>query len=749
MNKIKIYPKMPNQVGSAGGVIMTNRSMDKIIPVRHNTPGNIILVHGVNDLGASYSAVESGLCEGISKRISGELVPAKYKIPGDEDRKRIIDDPDAFFFKRTTSDKTLSPVIPFYWGYREVTDKVQLNAKLSRGQALDRFGNRLDKGFSKGGGPFANATSTLPDMWNKGKWSVGGMLDKGQGDATHPVLDNPGRLYMILAARRLAALISMIRDYDEDETVSVVAHSQGCLITLLAQAFLMDPLMKKVQKNARPADTLILTHPPYSLSDDMRYVVEVIDRYSDGDESMAQRYNVIKGTQTTNARIQTLANIVRGIYSAKHCTPDISDLTDAGKHFGAVGKGWSANDDRDNRGKVYLYFCPEDMTVALENVKGIGWQGIPTVQASAPTNGRSRTLYRPLGALGEGFFQRVFTAKRRPDPVTGRAVMVVPKDSPFYFLLRHPNENESSHTAVSDNFLSRKFVRSTLDRTSRSKIGIDDEETRNQGIRTINGEPLNNPVEASMFEGAITDFKGRPGGSERVDPVDSAIAITSQFGLINVWQVIDYPTISNTLLGQDTVPSPFPSVYSGEVVPAHYLMQPVQFMFNKDKKPDMQSEILAVFACSSSLPTFYPTEPQKILLKRTETWNEARLRWQNTIVPRSFHGAIFGSQANHSNVTAYDIAIGCGKATSDPSFYLYLCSVADWRLEDSHTPRRKNVEKWIDFQKKHSVYFSVEPAWRRELIQGNMNYYSSGVLPGILPLPPEGFPIDVISEIKK
>lgn len=113
MNKIKIYPKLPNQVGSAGGVIMTNRAMDKIIPVRHNTPGNIILVHGVNDLGTSYSAVESGLCEGISKRISGELVPAKYKIPGDEDRKRILDDPDAFFLKELHQTKHLVQLFHF------------------------------------------------------------------------------------------------------------------------------------------------------------------------------------------------------------------------------------------------------------------------------------------------------------------------------------------------------------------------------------------------------------------------------------------------------------------------------------------------------------------------------------------------------------------------------------------------------------------------------------------------------------
>jgi hypothetical protein len=45
------------------------------------------------------------------------------------------------------------------------------------------------------------------------------------------------------------------------------------------------------------------------------------------------------------------------------------------KRGGLHSKAWDVAKDRDNRGKVYLYFCPEDMTVALPNVQGIGWQG--------------------------------------------------------------------------------------------------------------------------------------------------------------------------------------------------------------------------------------------------------------------------------------------------------------------------------------------------------------------------------------
>ncbi|MFZ4876723.1 T6SS effector phospholipase Tle3 domain-containing protein [Janthinobacterium sp. Mn2066] len=59
-----------------------------------------------------------------------------------------------------------------------------------------------------------------PDMWNKGLFSP---FDVG-GDPVCPLMTAPGRMYMVLAAKRLAVLISMIRDYDSNEAVSIVAH---------------------------------------------------------------------------------------------------------------------------------------------------------------------------------------------------------------------------------------------------------------------------------------------------------------------------------------------------------------------------------------------------------------------------------------------------------------------------------------------------------------------------------------------
>lgn len=753
-----IYKKVPYEVGSASGVYAPKRLKDKVVPLRHNVPGNIIIVHGVNDVGTAYAAVEGGLCEGLTARLSGDLKAASYRLPTDADNKKVEADPDAVFYKRTITDGTHSPVIPFYWGFRELKGHVTSNTKLARGQFLDRHGNRLDKDYSKGGGPFANATSTLPDMWNRGKWGVFRLLDIAQKDATHPVLNNPGRMYMILAAQRLAALICMIRDYDENETVSIVAHSQGCLVSLLAQAFLLDPKIKAVQPNARPADTLILNNPPYSLIEDIPAAVSVVDGYADDDPLMKGRYDSIDGNQTLNARLTTLSKITKGIWSRRHAQPPLEELTDVGKHYGAVGKAWKAADDRDNRGKVYLYFGPEDMTVSLANVQGIGWQGVPMYQRGTRTDQKkvggvtrdwaTDIRRKPLGELGEGFRQRVFTRKRRPDPKSGAYVQIGAADSPYYFMLRQPGEDDQSHTAVSDSYLSKHAVRGHLAGKKDSPEGADVDEKISHGVRLINGERLKQPVLASLLEGAFADAQGRAGGSEAVDQIDAAIAITSEYGLYNMWLLVPYAFPEAEAGKLQLSESPRPELHTGRVGHAADLKGRVQAFLNKDKAAGACCEVLEAYVCMDNGFTPLPRSAAKVIVKRTETPDEARLRWHLTKVPRSFHGAIFGGKENHRNVTAYDVAIGGGKASSDPNFYRYLCTVADWRLQKRPEMERPGILQWTKFRQDYSNYFSDEPKWRSDLIFGNCDYYSSGVLPANLPVLPEGLPADVLSELK-
>jgi len=336
------YPKPEYVASQTPTVLKHKRVSDKVIEHPRDQPGNIIIIHGVNDVGTGYDEVEAGLCEGLEQRLFRHFQPADYTMPTNKDD--VVDDPDAAYFKRKATSETLSPVIPFYWGYREVGRKT----KTVNGQFTDRYGNRLDKDLSKGGGPFGNATSSLPDMWNRG---VGAPMDL-MHDALRPLRDGPGRMYMILAARRLAALIAMIRDYEQHDTVTIVAHSQGCLISLLAQAFLLE-------RKERPADTLILTHPPYSLVDDPGTAAGIANLFSGGtDPAMAGHYDSINGVQTLHGRLQTLVNIVQGLAKAKTAAP-VFEKIDEATCGGMVEGRWKPGGDRDNRGKVYLYFSPK------------------------------------------------------------------------------------------------------------------------------------------------------------------------------------------------------------------------------------------------------------------------------------------------------------------------------------------------------------------------------------------------------
>jgi len=132
-----------------------------------------------------------------------------------------------------------------------------------------------------------------------------------------------------------------------------------------------------------------------------------------------------------------------------------------------------------------------------------------------------------------------------------------------------------------------------------------------------------------------------------------------------------------------------------------------------------------------------------------ESPNIARKRWQNEVSPKSFHSVIFGSRKNHRHVTAYDLSIGSGKAASDPKFFAYLCAVADWRLksEISKERIRPGIMNWKDFTQQFDDYLRCEPDWRRHLVKGNSDYYSSGQLPKNLPLLTGRLWSIVISEI--
>jgi hypothetical protein len=739
-----LYQKTPRPLGTRPAVLQSGeRAADVVVRRDRNLPGNIIVVHGVNDVGTSYRAVEEGICQGLQERLKRTFKPGQYRYPEKEDKDKLLDDPDAVFFKRLVHDDTDSPIIPFYWGYRETRGK----ASVVNGQQVDRYGNRLDKDLSKGGGPFANATSTLPDMWNKGICSPVNF----EGDALRPLRTAPGRMYMILAARRLAALIAMIRDYDEGETVSIVAHSQGCMLTLLAQAFLME-------QNLRPADTLILTHPPYSLIDDMPYVIRLAELAKGGeDTAMASHYSAIDGCQTLHARLQTLINIVHGVVNTtpNPSAPDFASINES-KHEGIVASPWKAKLDRDNRGKVYLYFCPEDMTVALDNIQGVGWQGIPDyikgskleeTQATDVASGKKigrvwlvpRTQVRQaLHEIGKGFYQRVFTARKRYDSATYSVdPVLVGLPPPYDFALRVKGEDERAHVESSG-----RWFRAIHSPAKWPINPNDGEVAQRESIRTITGEALLKPVKAELRGAGQIDPKdipsnsghakvsdGNKGPCEEVAPDDAATAITANGGLRKWQERRPYQHGRGNYLGSGV------KLSDEEVARLNELHNREKNLW--DGAPlNRQTVLMAVWK-----------SPTEILLTVQESPNEGRLRWQHEVGAKSFHGAIIGNKENHQYVTAYDVAIGRGAAVTDPSFYRYLCAIADWRLKKSKGRElRRGILSWEDFVNRFSIYLDVEPDWRKSLIEGNVDYYSSGNLPECLPLPTGKISDIVVSE---
>lgn len=732
----KPYPKEEYVVSRAATLLQCGRTRDKVVEVPREQPCNVIVVHGVNDVGTGYCEVEEGLCAGLQDRLLRKFKAATYKMPVVADKSVLLDDPDAVFFKRSVAPDSDTPVIPFYWGFREVTDK----SKTLNGQKTDRNGNRLDKDLSKGGGPFGNATSTLPDMWNRGMYSP---LDPVR-DSLRPLRTGPGRMYMVLAAQRLAALVSMIRSYEPKDTVNIVAHSQGCLVSLLAQAFLME-------MGERTADTLILTHPPYGLDEEMGKMMKSMTYFKgDKDEVMEDFYDLIDGRQTVHARLQTLVNIVAGVAKSRGAEPAFASIgeRDCG---GMVHGRWKPDGDRDNRGKVYLYFCPEDMTVALDNMRGIGWQGVPDhvddTREMLPQSNRMSAANRELpgsilsdgkrvraalAELGSSFRQRVFTGKLRTLAGADKPSQVLVGLAPHDFILRLATEDDHAHVAKDG-----RDTRASLPIASAHADPLAGPAARRHGLRTINGEALKVPfaadirgsqIDAGQIPAASRWGKMKPedsGPVESVDPIDAAIAVTGSSGLNATFELMP-PKISKVVSRrpgkpEDNVPEILSVGDLGKLTEAYNAAK-----IPGNTNPDEDYRIIAAIRKSDGT----------IQASVQESPNVARRRWQNEVSPKSFHSVIFGGRKNHRHVTAYDLSIGSGKAASDPKFFAYLCAVADWRLKiakPEDTPRF-GIITWELFTQRFSTYYSCEPDSRKRLIYGNANYYSSGLLPNNLPL---------------
>lgn len=379
---------------TAGAMLMQE------LPVTSPLPCIVILVHGVNDIGEAYETQEKGIIAGLNTRLARNDMYAHQwsEIKGLTDLEGAP--------KRITASGR-SPIIPFYWGYRpvdhetynadqrryrdEVTrlgldtvlpydafqeDDPQRLKKLNsegRGFFNDNFGNVLNLAVAKNGGTFANATTCIPDMLGPGAnggatWMAGIYSRKlNGGDFTHPIYGNPHRIYQFFAAQRLADLILEIRRNPKTahDTINIVAHSQGTIITMLANM-----LVKQQAPDYSIADCTIFSHSPYALEP---RVME----------------NMLPGKQqTAHGRQETLYNFCRLMATNPKYTASGSYRPDFVKAMYNDATLWRAHRwdsdprySRNNYGRVYNYFCPDDGTVSLSNVQGMGWRGIPDTLA--------------------------------------------------------------------------------------------------------------------------------------------------------------------------------------------------------------------------------------------------------------------------------------------------------------------------------------------------------------------------------
>ncbi len=540
---------------------------------------------------------------------------------------------------------------------------------VTRGQYQDKSGNRLDAHFAKEGGFFDNATSNIPDMYGPG-FRAGNLehwlTSSGLSGPYSYIGSSPHRRYFVLAAHRLAALISTIRgeevqggvklgDADAaNETVTIVAHSQGSLITLLAQALLR-------KQGHRCADCVIMVDTPYSVRE-------------------------TAGTkQAPLETLERLVDIVNEVTKAPYTIPKLAELLfDCEGHAGRAGTGWTETkgkrkdkhgnwitfDERDNRGKVYLYFCPEDTVVGLDRIQGIGAYGMPDEvhlkgHKAVPAMNRLQNMR---------FYQRMWTRLERDDAGDGELRPVLVGSKP-------------GHVAVRDQF-QRLAVGPDSGLNLFASVATTTAHTRNE-MRNINGEQLNPPHAPEMYGGEVVRGGQRPGYADRAgqfapDDVSKDVALGNQFASVK-WIVVDGPLAPPDL---DAYRTKFNSQSSDE----------------SDHSYNWRAAGLGPY-----------------VVEREETPNEARSRMEtdkNARSDNSYHSAILASSENHRWVTAMDVAIGQGAMLDDKHWRDLLIGMADWRLKDVKYNALTSNPNYCRLSQRV-----------RDLVEATADYYQNGVFP--------------------
>ncbi len=379
-------------VASDHGVTLFNHA-PLVSVVQMPLPGVVIFVHGVNSEGEWFAAAEEGLCKGLNRRLgrldaqlahtgikAGQMSPVSYMealTPDGYINPKLV---PASYVK---PDPSYSPVIHFRWGYK------------ANAEDLKQYGANtyLNEQNYWGGGPFANGSTSVPDLWNSGidDRIFGWLTVQALNPTDRLIYRTPPRQYMVVAALRLAKLIRSIRAKQADVAITVVCHSQGNMVGLAA-AFLGDRMSDVTDPLGKTgscvADTYVLASAPYSLVDKL-----LMENWS---ERKIKDAHGNRGRETFSARVETLKHFFEILRKRAALEPDAFKIDEEMANKNAPptgGKAFTAASDRASHGlnghtygRVTLYCCPHDQVISATTVQGFGWRGL-SEEEIALTNG--------------------------------------------------------------------------------------------------------------------------------------------------------------------------------------------------------------------------------------------------------------------------------------------------------------------------------------------------------------------------
>ncbi|NPT57899.1 T6SS effector phospholipase Tle3 domain-containing protein [Paraburkholderia elongata] len=320
-------------------------------------PGVIIFVHGVNSEGEWYDFAEGALCEGLNIRLGRTdetmLVRNSYTDKaegGDRVGPRRIE---------TFSN---SPVIRFYWGYRgDYDDLKRWKVPLRNLEGDDYWAPEcpMDGGpWYWGGGAFQNGTNNLQQLWSEKGFSrtvYGFDMQHLNTEVDRQLQSAPPRVYYSHAAQRLAKLVDKIRKEYARDTITLMSHSQGTMIAMAATLLCKE----------RAPDALFVMNSPYALED------KPTDALTCGGER-----------PTGEARVNTFRAVANRIKQDKQVyTEEMMQQLHVGASQGM--NFWRPDlklnygvPERDNHGRLYVYFTPHDRVMGAALLQSIGWQGV-------------------------------------------------------------------------------------------------------------------------------------------------------------------------------------------------------------------------------------------------------------------------------------------------------------------------------------------------------------------------------------